>query len=39
MNIHPRKVDGYGCKILLSLKEEKDWEGSYKKNGFSFKLA
>ncbi len=39
MNIHRRKVDGCGCKILPSLKEEKNWEGSYEKNGFSFKIA
>jgi len=32
-------VDGCGRKILPSLKEEKDWEGSNKKNGFSFKIA
>jgi hypothetical protein len=39
MNIHPRKVDGCGCKILPNLKEEKEWEGSHKNKDFSFKIA
>jgi hypothetical protein len=33
MNIHRKKVDGCRCKILPSLKEEKDLEGTYKKKG------